>query len=259
MAKDSDNRKDPTENKVRLLHGEVNGKCPKCSKVLIKEKNDRYINDGEIAHIYPCNPLPYQEKILAGQLRLHEDVNNLANLIALCKSCHNEFDNPTTLKGYLEMVDIKQDLVSQRKIDQKRNDIKIETEINKVLDWLTIYCDADDAQSPKVEPSYDVKELDKKADETLKLRTKNKIRSNIDNFYAHINNKLADLDSLHDDVSTEIRVQVRHFYIALKRQGYNQTQIFKEMTKWLAYSSGCDCDDTCEIMISFFVQDCEVF
>ncbi|OCH19036.1 hypothetical protein A6E05_01410 [Aliivibrio sp. 1S165] len=260
MGKDTDNRKGLTENKVRLLHGEVNGKCPKCSKILIKEKNGRYTNDGEIAHIYPCNPLPYEEKLLAGQVLLHDDVNNLTNLIALCKSCHNEFDNPRTLEGYLAMVEIKKAILAQRKLEKKRDSIKIEQEINNVLDWLSVHCEADEQRkNSNEEPKYDVKELDNKADETLKYRTKKKIRANIDEFYVHINSKLADLDALYDDVSTEIRIEVQHFYTALKRQGYDQTRVFQEMVKWLAENSTCDCYDTCEIMISFFVQDCEVF
>ncbi|EHW0633951.1 HNH endonuclease [Vibrio vulnificus] len=260
MGENLDNRKKPTENKVRFLHGEVNGKCPKCNKVLIIEKNGRYTNMGEIAHIYPCNPLPHEVELLKGQELLHEDVNDLANQIALCTGCHTTFDNPRTLESYIEMVEIKKSILAQKKLEKKRDSIKIEQEINKVLNWLSEYCAADDeAQNRNMEPDYDVKELDKKANETLKFRTKQKIKSNIREFYAHINKELAALDTMHDDVSSEIRVEVKHYYIALKRLGYDQTRIFKEMTNWMMQNSTCECSDTCEIMVSFFVQDCEVF
>ncbi|MEZ8317063.1 ABC-three component system protein [Vibrio splendidus] len=260
MSKNQDDRKKPTENKVRLLHGEVNGKCPKCSKILIVEKKGRYTNYGEIAHIYPCNPRLHEVELLKGQEILHEDVNDLANQIALCTGCHTEFDEPRTLKGYLEMVEIKKAILAQKKLESKRNSIKIEQEIDKVLLWLSEYVeDEEDEEKSKKEPDYDVKELDNKADSTLKPRTKQRIRSNISQFYVHINSQLAQLDLTNDDVSTEIRIEVQHYYIALKRMGYNQTQIFKEIANWMLTNSSCDCFDTCEIMVSFFIQDCEVF
>lgn len=259
MSKTEDARKKPTENKVRLLHGEVNGKCPKCSKRLVLEKNGRYTNNGEMAHIYPCNPRPHEVELLKNQELLHEDVNDLANQIALCTGCHNEFDEPRTLEGYLEMVEIKKAILAQKKLELKRNSIKIEEDIDKVLHWLSEYVEEEQSSEDKQEPAYDVKELDNKADKTLKLRTKQKIRSNISQFYVHINSQLAQLDLVNDDVSTEIRIEVKHYYIALKRMGYDQTKIFKEIATWMLTNSTCDCYDTCEIMVSFFIQDCEVF
>ncbi|WP_373557726.1 HNH endonuclease [Pseudomonas sp. URIL14HWK12:I7] len=61
-----------------------------------KTSNKQY----EIAHIYPLNPTPPEALLLANEFRLSADVDHLDNLIALCLLCHNEFDNPRTVKEY---------------------------------------------------------------------------------------------------------------------------------------------------------------
>ena len=46
----------------------------------------------EGAHIYPLNPSDEEKELLKNEKKLHDDVNHLNNIIALCRDCHTMFD-----------------------------------------------------------------------------------------------------------------------------------------------------------------------
>ena len=52
--------------------------------------------------------------------------------------------------------------------------------------------------------------------------------------------------------------QVKYMYVTFRDKGYDQNKIFYEMTKWLCDTTGEEWGN-CEIVISYFVQKCEVF
>ena len=41
-------------------------------------------------------------------------------------------------------------------------------------------------------------------------------------------------------------------------EGLNKAEIYKQMTKWFERKTSCDVE-ACRIMVSFFVQDCEIY
>ena len=47
-------------------------------------------------------------------------------------------------------------------------------------------------------------------------------------------------------------------YVTFRDKGYDQDKIYYEMTKWLSDATGEAWGD-CEVVISYFVQKCEVF
>lgn len=52
--------------------------------------------------------------------------------------------------------------------------------------------------------------------------------------------------------------QVKYMYVSFRDKGYDQNKIFYEMTRWLSDATGEAWGD-CEVVISYFVQKCEVF
>lgn len=90
-----DNRHKFSENEKQVLFDEVHGRCPICGKRLTHSKNGHIYRTFEVAHIYPANPKPEEEKLLAVEERLSDDVNGLKNVVAVCRICHKKFDTPT--------------------------------------------------------------------------------------------------------------------------------------------------------------------
>ncbi|MEG0008417.1 MAG: HNH endonuclease signature motif containing protein [Aeromonas sp.] len=254
MATSNAKRKSPTENMSLILYDEVSGICPKCTKPLMSKNGSTMTKLFEIAHIYPNSPHPHEVELLKNEEVLNKDVDHEDNLIALCRDCHKIFDNPRTIAGYKEMVELKKELQRLSKLKNGWFDNSIDIEINEVIKNLMSF-DEDAIE----ELSLTAMRVDSKADSTLESLVKLKIKNNVRYFYPIIKAKFADLDKIAPYTSDTIYSQVKTYYTKLKKQGLNQTQIFSALTNWLKNSTSHKNSDATEILISFFVQNCEVY
>lgn len=253
MASSQSKRKKPTENMGLVLFDEVSAICPKCNKPLMKRKGVM-TKLYEIAHIYPNSPRPNESELLKDEIRLNEDVDHEDNLIALCRDCHKIFDNPRTVEGYREMVAIKRELQRLSKLKNGWFDNSIDEEINEVIDALASF-----SGEALEELSLDVIKVDEKSDETLNILVKLKIKNNVKYYYPEVKSKFAEMDRAAPYTSDIIYSQVKTYYIKLKKDGLDQTQIFSALTEWIKNTVGCKNTEVCEIIVSFFVQNCEVY
>lgn len=254
MAKSDSKRKAPTENMCLVLFDEVSGICPKCSKPLMKKSNGKMTKLYEIAHIYPNSPRHHEFELLKDEERLSEDVDDESNLIALCRDCHKIFDNPRTIDGYRDMVCIKKELQRISYLQKSWHDNSIDEELNKVIESLVSY--SGDALE---ELSLDAITVDSKSDNTLNALVKLKIKTNVRYFYSDIKSKFAELDKREPYTSETIYSQVKTYYLKLKRRNLDQTQIFSALRDWIKNATNCKSTEVSEIIVSFFVQNCEVY
>jgi len=254
VANSESKRKKPTENMGLVLFDEVSGICPKCNKPLMKRSKSQMTKLFEVAHIYPNSPRPHELDLLKDEIRLHEDVDHEDNLIALCRDCHKIFDNPRTVAGYQEMVAIKQELQRLSKLKNGWFSSSIDDEINEVIETLVSF-----SGEAIEELSLDALKVDEKSDETLNNLVKLKIKNNVKYFYSEIKSKFSEMDKGTPFTSDTIYSQIKTYYVKLKKEGLNQTQIFSALTEWIKKSANCDNTEVSEILVSFFVQNCEVY
>lgn len=254
MAKSDSKRKKPTENMGLVLFDEVGGICPKCIKPLMKKSKGQMTKLYEIAHIYPKSPRPDELVLLKDEERLSEDVDDESNLIALCRDCHKVFDSPRTIDGYREMVSIKKELQRLSDLQKSWFDNSIDDEIKKVIASLVSF--SGDALE---ELSLDAITVDAKSDDTLNGLVKLKIKTNVRYFYTDIKSTFAELDKAEPYTSDTIYSQVKTYYLKLRKQNLDQTQIFSALTYWIKNITNCENTEASEIIVSFFVQNCEVY
>lgn len=254
MTKSNENRKSPTENMGLILFDEVGGICPQCTKPLMRKSNGRMTKLFEVAHIYPNSPRPHEVDLLKSEERLSDDVDGEANLIALCRDCHKIFDSPRTIDGYREMVAIKKTLQCLSNLKKGWFDNSIDDEINKVIASLASY-----SGEALEELSLEAITIDSKSDETLGSLVKIKIKNNVKYFYSEIKSKFSELDKTQPYTSDTIYSQVKTYYLKLKKQNLTQPQIFSALTDWIKNSTDCKNTEASEIMVSFFIQNCEVY
>lgn len=254
MAKSDSKRKKPTENMGLVLFDEVGGICPKCTKPLMRKSKAQMTKLFEIAHIYPSSPRPHEVELLKNEKRLSENVDDESNLIALCRDCHKIFDHPRTIKGYREMVSIKEELQRLSHLKKSWFDNSIDDEINKVIASLASF-----SGEALAELSLEAITVDSKSDETLNGLVKLKIKNNVIYFYSDIKSRFSELDKSEPYTSDTIYSQVKTFYLKLKKQNLDQTQIFSALTDWIKNSTDCKSAEISEIIVSFFVQNCEVY
>lgn len=254
MSNSLSKRKQPKPNLELVLYDEVSGICPKCTKPLMKKNNGQMTKLYEIAHIYPNSPRPHEAELLINEERLNQDVDHEDNLIVLCRDCHKTFDNPRTVAGYREMVVIKKELQRITSLKNGWFENTIEEEINEIIHALESY-----SGEATEDLSLNAMTIDEKSDSTLNALVKLKIKNYVKYFYSEIKFKFSELDKKRPLTSDIIYSQVKTYYIKLKRKGLNQTQIFSALTEWIEKTSKCRNKEAAETLVSFFIQNCEVY
>ncbi|MGP4068376.1 ABC-three component system protein [Halobacillus sp. B29] len=249
-------RRKPTENENAILLAEVENMCPLCARPLMYEKGEKKHKIFEGAHIYPLNPTDEEKELLKDEEKLHEDVNNLDNIIALCRECHKKFDNPRTVDDYKKLLSIKKNILSKNETRAKYHDYQIETEIKEVI---TVLIEEEFHEDTPNELELNALKLNEKADETLTKITKRRIRNEIRDYYLYIQQQFRQLDSQYPESFNRIALQVKLFYSILRKSESSQEVIYGQLTEWLSKKTGSSSLGACGIVISFFIQNCEVF
>jgi 5-methylcytosine-specific restriction endonuclease McrA len=251
----SNKRKTYTDNKYFILHNEVDGLCPLCTIPLIYEKANRLNKRVNLAHIYPHSPTIYEKELLKNVEKLYsDDVDEINNIIWLCPNCHEKFDKPRTLNGYNELLNIKKKLLQNREIAKEFNNYQIDDEIKKVLNILANENFNDNTLTLEFDPT----EIDNKLNVTIKSLTKNKIKSHVRDFYHIVKKEFQNIDSLNINKATLIAQQIKVFYLKAKDKNTNQEDVFNYLVEWLHKKTNIS-QDASSIIISYFVQNCEVF
>ena len=251
----NNSRKGLTENYDLLLFEEVDGVCPKCTQSLMTTKGIRKLKKFEKAHIYPLNPTTEEIELLKNEVRLSTDVNDIDNLIALCTPCHDYFDNPRTVEEYRKMVEIKQKLINERKSKEVWNDYPIEEQINEIISELSTLDDVDFENILELNP----KDIDSKTNDTLKPITKRKIKKDVAQYFNFVKDKLKAVDSLTQTSSELIAQQIKTYYLKTSLINKNQEEVYYSLVQWLYKKTNSKSIEASAIIISFFIQNCEVF
>lgn len=249
------NRQIFDDNTNIILINEVNGLCPLCAEPLMYIKGNRNYRGYEIAHIYPVNPKPPEVELLAFEERLNSDVNHRDNLIPLCRSCHGKFDKPRTTDEYRELVAIKKSYISQTKERETWHVFDIESNIHDIIDHLVSM----DMEESDCELQYEPKTIDEKTDKSISRITKDKIKFHVNNYFSYVKKELEIADSLNPGSSEIIAGQIKQFYLKQKQKGLSQQEIYSNTVNWMTSKSQENQKDGCEVIVSFFVQNCEVF
>jgi HNH endonuclease len=240
---------------VLSLFSEVNGICPRCSCPLLYEKGRSKAKMYEIAHIFPLNPSASEAALLRGVVRLANDVNDQNNLILLCRNCHRQFDAPRTVDDYNSMVALKTRHINKTNFLRDISSFSIEKEIAVVLDALLT-----EQRDHEVQPlSFSAKYIAKKADASLTAPLEAQIRHQITDYFTFVQESLKALDAASPGASDKIAQQVKLYYTHLKVRSVSQYAIYTSMVSWLEERTRFECRTACEVIISFFVQNCEVF
>lgn len=251
----SNKRRDLTPHENSILLAEVENMCPFCAKPLMYEKKGRQYKLWEGAHIYPLNPTESEIELLKNEERMHEDVNNIRNFIAFCGDCHKKFDFPRTVEEYRWLLSIKKNILSKSKARAKYADYQIDSEIKEVITMLVEQFNESDLKQLNMQAL----KLDQKADGTLSIITKMRIRNEITEYYYYIGEQFAQLDSQYPRSFNAISSQVGALYNNLRRTEPSQEVIYDQLTEWLSKKTGNSSLGACGVIISFFVQNCEVF
>lgn len=247
-------RKNPTESQLKILLEEVGGSCPMpgCGKSLVNEIDGKVYNQYEIAHVFPNKPDDFQKLHLKDVEVDGENSEALANKIALCRDCHKIYDNNTTEVSYLQMLERKRKLAVGLKAKKEISKVVIEDDIVKTIEVLTTMKKEDLEQSGTLEYKS-LAVAQKVEDFMLCLDIENKVTQ----YFNFVRDCFKRFDASGDRFEL-ICHSVRHLYLHLKANNLTQYEMYETITNWFV-SKTQRSRTVCEIMTSFFVQNCDIY
>lgn len=250
-----DNRREFSNNEKMLLYNEVNGRCPICGIGLVYSKNGKINKSFEVAHIYPANPRKEEEELLRKEERLSDDVNDLKNVIAVCRICHKKFDTPRTIAEYHTWIRLKKRLIQDAELKNTYSMFNVESEIKKVLESLNCE-DIDEALVPL---SYESLKIDQKTNETLPYVIKRSIKRDVVDYFDYIKRLFIEINQITPYKFETLASQIKGFYCKCMQINNSQESIYSTLVDWLDEKTNNYSKRACEIVIAYFIQDCEVF
>ena len=247
-------RENPTPAELRLFLLEVDNHCPLCGKELSSRKQKKLEEKKfQIAHIYPNSPTTEQEKELKGLERLGCNSESFKNRIALCKECHGTQDYQTKRDEYLNLVTIKKDILRKTSLRDFAQPMGLEDEIYDVVKRVVNISEGE-LSALNYEAVKLVNKINKK-----EILLKTKIQGYVTNYYLYIRDLFRDLEKSGDFNFEVMSMQIRACFIKMFCDGISQTEIFNALTDWLNNKTLKASLMACEAIVSFFVQNCEVF
>ena len=239
----------------QLLYSEVDNYCPRCKQSLLENKGARRRLIGEAAHIYPLNPT-LEDSIALKGIPEPDDINGLDNFIILCPSCHDIFDNPRTREEYLELYNLKKEYIEKRHLKNLYAQYGIQDEIRVVVDRLS-ECDFDNGELRTVKKAL---KIEGKVGSNFDFYKRRSIENNVVDYFRFIQNLFSELDASLPGTFECIACEVRAFYLSAARKTDDKLLIFESVSEWIRTKAGLSVSlQACEIVASFFVQNCEVF
>lgn len=241
-----------TDADIRLYLREVNFHCPLCGKDLQrKSQKKRSVKLFEIAHIYPNSPTVEQYLELKGLERLGDNSESFDNKIALCKDCHSTQDYHTTKEDYLKLLNKKKEYLEICALSELTSSLGLEESIEKVIDLIVNIEDSEIRQL-----KYNVVSIDKKFTTGERL-LEAKVRGYVVEYYILIREKFKE----HANVFNFDRLsrKIRGCFEDLNEETKSKINIFNSLVDWLNEQTLNKSREACEAIISFYIQECDVF
>lgn len=248
-------RKKVTATQELIYLGEVQDKCPKCGKPLVRQGTRKVNKDFEIAHIFPCNPTPDDMAVLEGVELYGQNSETMDNKIALCHDCHEDYDNNKTKEKYEYFLSLKKKLSASYQVQMNVAQLNIEQELKDVISRLSAFKSAD---IPETHLDYNPKTISEKIDETKYFALKDSIEHDVRTYFVFIQKEIEYYCKQTNADIELVALAFKGSYLKCKQKNLGVEETFSTLTSWVKSKVGCS-DTVARILVSYFVQNCEVY
>lgn len=174
------------------------------------------------------------------------------NLIALCPKCADEYNLSRTPESAKRLAEIKQTLAKEASALESISEIQLETEISNVLQSI-VTVPQDKLIPLNYEPVMVTNKIHK--ENSMLLR---KTLYNVTTYFAFVKDLFQQLSKEGKLRFDTFAMEVKLCYLKVKDDGLSQQQIYDILIEWLRTNTNGS-RDACDVVISYFVQNCEVF
>lgn len=232
---------------------ETGSVCPNCGKTLVNIKGSHSLSGYVITEIIPTMPAPPVRTALGDLIDGTAIHGSNDNLIALCLDCSNNYSSHPTREECIDLKKTKEKLRRDYDATVLLNKMYLEEKIEAVLRKIPL------ASTDDITVMLEYKAL----------RVKDKIKSNVPltikteafvvQYYHFIQTVFAQMEREGVIDFDGVAGDVKRSYRKLATEGYSQEEIFAHLVEWFMRKTNTREALPCEIIVAFFVQNCEVF
>lgn len=243
-----------TEDSDLYLLIEANGMCPLCGTSLVIDKNGHSVQQYEIISIYPSLIASENIEVWKDASKPSYGLSSNLNRTVLCPKCAKNYMSHTSVDEYQQLLNIKQSLLRNYNARTKVSSIELEDQIGTVLRRISSIS-PDELPEPL---NYDALLIRNKI-EARNFPLIIKTEGYVVNYYSFIKELFTQLESEGLLSFNDISIEVNMSYKKLLKQNLTQDEIFTQLVNWFKIKSSSSYDTACEVIVAFFVQNCEVF
>lgn len=213
---------------------EVNRKCPFCNHMLVNSTGGKTIEQYKI--------IKFPVLGTSGE----------AEYLAVCNNCYEKYKDVSDEENICRLNEKKNSIFAKSNYEQAVDALEMEKEVGQVLDALVA---TDPEEMPKFQ--YTPVEVREKIPDDKMLCAK--ILSNVVQYFPFVEEKLKQLNNERRLTYEKISGDVKRAYLEFATNETDKEVIFNKLCDWLAEKAHTDKKSACEVIISYYVQNCEVF
>lgn len=234
---------------------EADCKCALCGKRLIKMSSGKVSYICNITRITPSSLDSAEINALIKEGIGLPKAGSTDDFIALCPNCSRDYQSNYDKNRIKRLLDIKRSFQLRTAVAERLGKCDLEDEIEAVLYGLC-------SLSPdEVEANLRLDALalkDKIEDSEPLLR--DRISADVARYYRFVEDNLRRLSEEQGfGFDRTVATQVQMAYFAASSFNNSQSAVYEALVDWLKEKAPTCERAACEIVISFFVQNCEVF
>ena len=234
------------------LLAEANYECPLCHKKLVDTIKGQAVKKYKITQIFPDGLDDETKAEFAAAYPVPRKFDVSDNLIALDEDCAERYLLRPTIEEYRNLYEIKLQLVQNYTAKLAADSVQLEDDIRIVLDALGSIRDA----SELIELEYEALHIEEKF-EPENFILKNETQVQVVMYYRYIEKVFSESDADFDMIASEIKISS----MKLEKSGLTQSDVINQLSEWIRNKTGFGTESrlACNIVVSFFIQNCEVF
>ena len=234
------------------LLAEANYECPLCHRKLVDTIKGQAVRKFRITQIFPDNLDVETSAEFTAIYPAPKRLDTPDNLIALDDDCADAYLLNPTADEYKNLREIKVQITKNYEAKLAVNSLQLEDDIRAVLDALISIRDT----SGLVQLEYDALRIDKKF-EPENFILKNETQVQVVTYYRYIEQVFSNSDTDFDMIASEIKVSS----MKLEKAVLSQSDVITQLSEWIRNKAGLGTEGrlACNIVVSFFIQNCEVF
>ena len=253
-AKKKPSKEEPIVEADFVLLDECGNKCPLCKSKLKKKKKGVPIRKFDRIFIFPLNLDAAERTEFEEMEDAPADLHSLNNQTLLCKKCAELYQIDTTPAEYADLMQKKRALAYIAELDAEAYDINVERGIDKILDALSGLKSIPEKED---KTKWEAFRVDKKIPDNIMLQ--DTVTDFVLKYYRYIEKQYKQREREGKLRFRKVKNEISQCFELYDEAELPQEDIFNRLVVWLKEKTHCDYDVACVAMVSFFVQNCEVF